>query len=97
MMRSEQADTPSLREAPGVSTPCCSTCTIHTYITAHTYTHTRVTCKIHAHAHDTTVYYDPVQLTNSIHKGTDINEMHVYWRNSAPIVQGLVYDINHFD
>jgi len=40
MLRSEQAGTPSLHEAHGANTQCCSTCTIHAYITAHTHTHT---------------------------------------------------------
>jgi len=46
----------------------------HTYIHhgTHSHAHTRVTCEIHAHAHAAaTVYYDPLQLTISIHKAKD--------------------------
>ena len=97
----------------------------HTYIHhgTHSHTHTRATCEIHAHAHVTaTVYYDPLQLTSSMHKAKDKEHRARAKRNnaclraevntyssraggrhqcnaclrasSAPIAQGLVYDIN---
>ena len=76
----------------------------HTYIHRHTHTHThiQVTCEIHAHAHTAIVYYDFLQLTNSMHIAKDKghrahgqNEiLHAYGRESTPIAQGLVEDIN---
>jgi len=39
-LRREQVGAPNLHEARGASTQCCGTCTIHTYILAHTLSHT---------------------------------------------------------